>query len=267
MVDVAKNMDNTPPDLHLAVVGVDLAVQLLLSVDLDLPVTLQLPVIDLSLPLRTGTDLFGHPCHALTNEHCISMQFLEFQDYVQCKAFDVISGDGSYRRYLYQCVEKQDEWALRMHANVAKVTGYVREVQQLVDRVRQLQTPLARVCTEVVTAMHAPVRVVPRLAVCSITGAHSQDCIDVSRATKTENPVLVHPRFHYFFLMLYYIHRLEHVVRSFTKSWLEEQDPDLTMAELTKSFAAQEDLMRSMHRAFVEGSQHVVESLQHYLCS
>lgn len=195
------------------------------------------------------------------------MQFIEFQDYVHCKAFDVISGDGSYRRYLYQCVEKQDEWALRMHANVAKVTAHVRDVQSLVERVRQLQTPIARVCTEVVTAMHAPVRCVPRLAVCSITGAHSQDCIDVSRATKTENPVLVHPRFHYFFLMLYFVHRLEHVVRSFTKSWLEQQDPDLTMADLTKLFGAQEDLMRSMHRAFVEGAQHVVDSLQHYLCS
>ena len=193
------------------------------------------------------------------------MQFAEFQDYVHCKAFDVISGDGSYRRYLYQCVEKQDDWALRMHANVAKVTAHVREVQALVDRVRQLQSPLSRVCTEVVTAMHAPVRVVPRLAVCSITGAHSVGCVDVSRATKTDNPVLVHPRFHYFFMMLYYVHRLEHVVRSFTKSWIEQQDADLTMAELTKSFASQEELLAQMHRSFIEGSQHVVKSLQHFL--
>lgn len=195
------------------------------------------------------------------------MQFPEFQDYVHCKAFDVISGDGSYRRYLYQCVEKQDEWAIRMHANVAKVTAHVREVQALVDRVRQLQTPLSRVCTEVVTAMHAPVRVVPRLAVCSITGAHSQGCVDVSRATKTDNPVLVHPRFHYFFMMLYYVHRLEHVVRSFTKSWLELQDSDLTMAQLTEAFASQDELLRSMHKTFVDGSQHVTDSLQAFLCS
>ena len=195
------------------------------------------------------------------------MQFAEFQDYVHCKAFDVISGDGSYRRYLYQCVEKQDDWAIRMHSNVAKVTAHVREVQSLVDRARQLQGPLSRVCTEVVTAMHAPVRTVPRLAVCSITGAHTQGCIDVSRATKSDNPVLVHPRFHYFFMMLYYVHRLEHVVRSFTKSWLEEQDPDLSMAELTKLFAGQEPLLRSMHQSFVDGSKHVVDSLQHHLCS
>ena len=79
------------------------------------------------------------------------MDLVEFRDYVQCKAFDVISGDGSYRRYLYQCVEKQDEWALRVHANVTKIAAHVREVQALVDRVRQLKTPLAIACTEVVT--------------------------------------------------------------------------------------------------------------------
>jgi hypothetical protein len=194
------------------------------------------------------------------------MQFFEFHDYVQCKAFDVISGDGSYKRYLYQCVENQDAWAVQMHASVTKVTGQVREVQALVERVRQLNTPLARVCTEVVTAMHAPVRVVPGLAVCTLTGSHSQNCIDVSRATKTDSPVVVHGRFHYFVMMVYYVHRFEHVIRSFTMSWLEQQDQDMSMAELTAAFAQQDDLLREMHKSFVDGSDHVTKSLQNYLC-
>jgi len=195
------------------------------------------------------------------------MQYADFLDYVQCKAFDVISGDGSYKRYLYQCVENQDPWAVRMHASVAKVTAQVREIQALVERVRQLQTPLARVCTEVVTAMHAPVRTVSGLAACSLTGSHSQDCIDVSRATKTDAPVIVNGRFHYFVLMLYYVHRFEHVIRSFTKSWLEQQDQDMSMAELTAAFSQQDDLLRAMHRSFVDGADHVARSLQHYLCN
>lgn len=193
------------------------------------------------------------------------MQYSEFLDYVQCKAFDVISGDGSYRRYLYQCVDKHDDWAVRMHANVAKVSNHIREIQTLVERVRNMNTPLSKVCTEVVTAMHAPVRVVSNLSVCCITGSHSQGCIDVSRATKSENPVLVHPRFHYFFMMLYYVHRLEHVIRSFTKSWLELQDPDLTMAELTKQFNSQEEIFLKMFDVFMQGSSHIVESLQVFL--
>ncbi len=197
----------------------------------------------------------------------LCMDFTEFQDYVHCKAFDVISGDGSYKRYLYQCVENQDAWAMRMHSSVAKVTAQVREIQALVERVRQLNTPLARVCTEVVTAMHAPVRVVPGLAVCCLTGAHSQNCIDVSRATKTDSPVIVHARFHYVVMMVYYVHRFEHVIRSFTKSWLEQHDSDASMADLTAAFSSQEELLRSMHKSFVEGSDHVTKSLQTFLCS
>ena len=104
------------------------------------------------------------------------------------------------------------------------------------------------------------------LAVCSITGAHSQDCINVSRATKTDTPVVVHPRFRYFFTMLYYVHRLDHVVRSMTKSWLETQDPELTMAQLTEAFAAQTDFIEKLYDCFVTGSRHVTESLQYHLC-
>ena len=206
------------------------------------------------------------PSHA-TPRVLLRMDFSEFQDYVHCKAFDVISGDGSYKRYLYQCVENQDAWALRMHASVAKVTAQVREIQALVERVRQLNTPLARVCTEVVTAMHAPVRVVPGLAVCCLTGAHSQNCIDVSRATKTDNPIIVHARFHYFVMMVYFVHRLEHVVRSFTKSWLEQHDVEASMADLTVAFSSQEELVRSMFKSFVDGSDHVTKSLQNFLCN
>jgi hypothetical protein len=197
----------------------------------------------------------------------MSVSFEEFKDYVHCKAFDVISGDGSYRRYLYQCVENHDDWAIRMHESVARVTSFVREFQSLIERVRQLRTPLAKVCTEVVTAMHAPTRVVPKLSVCIITGAHCTDCIDVSRATKSESPVLVHPRFHYFFLMLYYVHRLEHVIRSFSKSWLDQQESELTMAELTNKFVQQNELIKQMHKVLMEGHKHVVDSIYFYLCN
>jgi hypothetical protein len=49
----------------------------------------------------------------------------EFEDYVLCKAYDVISGDGSYKRYVYQCAENEEEWATRLHASVSRV-GQVR---------------------------------------------------------------------------------------------------------------------------------------------
>lgn len=190
----------------------------------------------------------------------------EFEDYLLCKAYDVISGDASYKRYVFQCAENEEPWAVRLHASVSRVTGVVRELHALVERVRGMASPLARVCTEVVTSMHAPVRVVSGLSACCLTDTQSKGCVDVSRATKTDSPVTVHPKFHYFVLMLYYVHRLEHVIRSMTKSWLAQQPPDLAIADLTRSFAAQRDLIAQMHAAFVAGHAHVTASLQHFLC-
>ena len=46
----------------------------------------------------------------------------EFEDYVLCKALDVISGDGSYKRFVYQCAENEEGWAVRLHASVSKVS-------------------------------------------------------------------------------------------------------------------------------------------------
>ena len=193
----------------------------------------------------------------------------EFEQYTLCKAYDVISGDGSYKRYVFQCAENEEPWAIQLHASVSRVSGVVRDVHQLVDRVRATASPLARVCTEVVTSMHAPVRLVGGLSACCLTDIQSKGCVDVSRATKSDNPTTVHSKFRYFVLMLYYVHRLEHVVRSMTKAWLtlqEAETPDATMAELTARFAAQRELIGAMHRAFVDGCAHVTASLREFLC-
>lgn len=190
----------------------------------------------------------------------------EFQDYLLCKAFDVISGDGSYKRYVFQCAENEEGWAVRIHMSVSRVTQMIRDVHTIVERVRGIASPLARVCTEVVTSMHAPVRTVSSLSACCLTDTQSKGCIDVSRATKTDTPVTVHAKFQYFVLMLYFVHRLEHVIRSMTKSWLAQQETDLSMEDLTQRFSGQRDFIARMHASFVAGHAHVVASLQHFLC-
>lgn len=189
-----------------------------------------------------------------------------FADYMGCKGLDVLGG-GEYKRFLYQCVERQDAWAVRVHGAVGQVSGAVREIQGLVERVRQTQTPLARVCKEVVTAMHAPTRRAKTLQQCVLTGVWSAACIDVSRAAKTETPVMVHERFGYFVLMLYYVHRLEHVARSVAKSWMAEQ-PDaaeLDLAALAERWRGETQLFRDMWQRFEVAWAHVDASLRAWL--
>lgn len=158
----------------------------------------------------------------------------------------------------------------------------MREVHALVERVRQTDGALGRVCREVVTSMHVPQ--VDRLASfaqddtdthtqrraaslqrCVLTGLHSARCLDVSRAWKTERPLYVHERFEYFVVMLYYVHRLEHVVRSAAKTWLAERDDGGSLDDLARAWGGETALFRDMWRRFAEGHAHVKASLEQWL--
>ena len=90
-----------------------------------------------------------------------------FKDFVVCKALDVISGNCAYRKYLHQCCENGEEWALKVSANVASVSLVIKELHALVDRVRRLpNSRLGKVCGEIVSSMHSPVRVIPGWSTC-----------------------------------------------------------------------------------------------------
>jgi hypothetical protein len=90
-----------------------------------------------------------------------------FKDFIVCKALDVISGNGAYRKYLHQCCENGEDWALKVAANVAAVGVVIKDLHALVDRVRRLpNSKLGKVCGEIVSSMHSPVRVIPGWSTC-----------------------------------------------------------------------------------------------------
>ena len=90
-----------------------------------------------------------------------------FKDFIVCKALDVISGNGAYRKYLHQCCENGEDWALKVAANMAAVGVVIKDLHALVDRVRRLpNSKLGKVCGEIVSSMHSPVRVIPGWSTC-----------------------------------------------------------------------------------------------------
>ena len=101
-----------------------------------------------------------------------------------------------------------------------------------------------------------------------ITDCQAQNCIDVSRATKHNQSIHVHGKFQYFVLMCFYCCRLEHIVRTYTKVWLESQPhDDDAMSQVTARFQEQHDeLFVKMHERFVQGHAHVKAGLEAYLC-
>jgi hypothetical protein len=92
-----------------------------------------------------------------------------FKDFLLCKALDVISGNGAYRKYLHQCCENGEDWALKVAANITAVGGVIKDLHALVDRVRRLpNSKLGKVCGEIVSSMHSPVRVISGWSTCEV---------------------------------------------------------------------------------------------------
>ena len=73
-------------------------------------------------PARDARD--DNPCESL------SLQTVE--QYVKYKAFDVI-GNGNYRRYVNNCKEKNEPWALEITNAVAQMSALTKSIQSLVN--------------------------------------------------------------------------------------------------------------------------------------
>jgi hypothetical protein len=187
----------------------------------------------------------------------------DFQGYLHFKAYDVISS-GQFKRHLSQCRENGDEWAIKMYRQSMAVQARVRELSTMVGQLPS-RGALQAVCRDVMTCAHPPIKVLTGQNRCSISGETTQHCVDLTRAAKNSKEVFVHPRFWFFFVMLWYCSKLEYVVRACTKQWPEARGltpEERTFTSVCETFADQnEDLAKGLFRLFEQGMQYITTSL------
>lgn len=187
----------------------------------------------------------------------------DFQGYLHFKAYDVISS-GQFKRHLSQCRENGDEWAIKMYRQSMAVQARVRELSTMVGQLPS-RGALQAVCRDVMTCAHPPIKVLTGQNRCSISGETTQHCVDLTRAAKNSKEVFVHPRFWFFFVMLWYCSKLEYVVRACTKQWLEARGlkpEERTFTSVCETFADQnEELAKGLFRLFEQGMQYITTSL------
>ncbi len=90
-------------------------------------------------------------------------------------------------------------------------------------------------------------------------------CLDLSKTHKGHSHVYVDPRFCYFFMLLWYCNKLEYIVRSFTRTWLDSRQEDESFKSLCTALQADlEANIVSMHSLFVIAKDHVLTTLSNY---
>ena len=189
----------------------------------------------------------------------------EFRGFFHAKAFDVV-GNGTYRKHLAKCKETGDHWAVTMGAQIHEVQSQIREVQSAVQDMPRNADRLAEICRDVMMSAQPPIRLFAGHAECAITQRRCTRCLDLSRAQKGHSSVYVDMRFCRFFMLLWYCNKLEYIIRSYTRTWMDTHHTDVeTFRDLcTVMCTEQESTIVRMHGLFVMALGHVFATLRHH---
>lgn len=194
----------------------------------------------------------------------------DFRHFYLAKSYDVI-GQGTYRRHLCKCKEAGDPWAVDMNTGLARVHGQIKSVQARVASIhRPRYALLQQLCRDVMVGAQPPVKMFAGYTQCCLSGVSCNTCVDLTRPVRNAQHVHIHARFSHFFLMLWYCSKLEYVVRSCAKAWLERQDcrDEADFREMCEAFTGEtRGFCEQLHQVFVRSLGHVhktLDVLAHY---
>jgi hypothetical protein len=190
----------------------------------------------------------------------------DFRLFYLAKSYDVI-GQGTFRRHLCKCKEAGDPWAVEMNQGVTKVHLAVRAVQMRVSQIpKPRNSMLQTLCRSVMVGAQPPIKMYAGYTTCCLSGVSCNTCIDLTRPSKNAEHIHIHARFSHFFLMLWYCSKLEYVVRSCAKAWLEKDGRDGNFKDLCEAFTQETDYL-ALNQIFLRSLGHVhktLDVLMHY---
>jgi len=212
--------------------------------------------------LQSQSPDIGEEARAKFEESChCQCSFDEFKDYSQTKAFEVIGDDNQYKKYFSQCKENAEAWALKVHQSMTKVVSDIKQVQVLIDNLQtQGKDKIHKLCVEVMASSNPPIRKKNGWNVCSISGTRSDACLEIGRRGKETSLILVHQKFSPFIINLWFVCKLEHIIKHQTKNWLMKQDTD-DIYELCKRFQSSDDMIHKWYNIFCDAVSHVKLSI------
>ena len=188
----------------------------------------------------------------------------DFRQFYLAKSYDVI-GQGTFRRHLCKCKEAGDPWAVEMNAGMVKIQSAVKGLQARIQQIpKPRNTVLYQLCRDVMVGAQPPIRMFAGYTTCCLSGVSCNTCIDLTRPAKNSQHVHIHARFSHFFLMLWYCSKLEYVVRSCAKAWLERQDTreQINFRDQCECFTPEtKDYSESLYQIFVRSLAHVNKTL------
>lgn len=187
-----------------------------------------------------------------------------FKSYFFAKAFDVV-GNGAYKKHLSQCKEVGDPWAVEMTNSIQAVQAHIRDITAAVQGMPHTSNKMHEICKDVMMSAQPPIKLHAGCVTCSITGKQCMKCLDLSKTHKGNSHVFVDARFCFFFMLLWYCNKIEYIIRSFTRTWLDARTSEETFQALCCKMQQEMDpQVARMHQLFVSGHRHITSTLERY---
>ena len=185
----------------------------------------------------------------------------QFKDFCCNKAFEVIGDDNQYKRYFSTCKENAEQWAIKVHNSITKVTADIKSVQAMVENLQtQGKEVLYKLCLEIMASSTQPIRKRSGWHICSISGTRSDSCVEVGRRGKDTSSIIIHQKFTSFVLYMWFCCKIEHIIKNQVRVWITKQDTD-EVHRLCQLFQENDELINRWYEIFKKSVLHVKLSI------
>jgi hypothetical protein len=209
-----------------------------------------------------------------------------FRQYAYFVSLDVIS-DGKYKTILQQgCVSKQ-VWAIKMQNGIDSVNTTRKAIIDklfLLKNTRHNDVLTAVIC--VMNSNNPPSTIESSQQTCFITKEFVNESINVTSCNfhskkrisnqlfinmgkhlnevSTNSKIYISERFQHFFMMVWYMTKLDYLIKSHAKWWLihkTKTDPIDTVATLCNEFCQDDDDIDKFYQLFENAVAHITNSM------
>jgi hypothetical protein len=160
-------------------------------------------------------------------------------------------------------------WAISMQTSIAAVIHRVKSIALLVKSTENYTSKnLRMVCVEVMSSQLPPSAACTEAGTCVITNSRSSVCINLGGNNKSpgsNSHLVIHPSLFHFFMMVWYVHKVEHIIRNYTRWWIEQRvEHGENIEQLCTEFALDTEFFSNLHLIFNHAVSHVQLSIEEY---
>jgi hypothetical protein len=189
----------------------------------------------------------------------------QFRHFFLAKAFDII-GCGTFKKHLAKCKEANDPWAIAMCNNITKMQQVLNNLQNEIKEIPNSPCKMFEICKDVMCSAQPPVKMFAGATTCALTGNVCVHCLDLSKIYKVPQNTYVDASFGTFFVFLWYANKIEHVIRSYIRNWLDNQKKEQNYTVLCEMIQKDlDDTILKMHKLFNRAYSHVMISVRRFI--